>query len=230
MHRLEATTEIARAVGGETDLDRILEIVVKRGRALVEARSLLILLRDGDELVAGLDRRRARRTASAEARIPIAGSIPGQVLEARAPRRVHDLDPSLMARPGSQEAGVTALLVPLLFRGQALGVLVALDPLGRDAGFSDEDEQVLRLLCRQRRDRGGDRAVGRRRTHPRKHRRDRARARPLGARAARRVAAEPRRAAGAALRRAAQRPGGESSGCSTRGSSRSTARSPRCAA
>ena len=47
VHRLEATTEIARAVGGETDLDRILEIVVKRGRALVEARSLLILLRDG---------------------------------------------------------------------------------------------------------------------------------------------------------------------------------------
>jgi len=32
VHRLEATTEISRAVGGETDLERILEIVVKRGR------------------------------------------------------------------------------------------------------------------------------------------------------------------------------------------------------
>ena len=32
----------------------------------------------------------------AEARIPIAGSIPGQVLEAREPRRVIDLDPSLL--------------------------------------------------------------------------------------------------------------------------------------
>jgi signal transduction histidine kinase len=78
-----------------------------------------------------------------KARIPVAGSIPGQVLEAREPRRIHDLDPSLMARPGSQEVGVTALLVPLVYRGQALGVLVALDPLGRDAGFSDEDSQVL---------------------------------------------------------------------------------------
>jgi signal transduction histidine kinase len=47
-----------------------------------------------------------------------------------------------MARPGSGES-VTALLVPLLYRGQGLGVLVALDPLGRDTGFSDEDEQVL---------------------------------------------------------------------------------------
>jgi signal transduction histidine kinase len=142
VHRLEATTEIARAVGGETNLDRILEIVVKRGRALVEARSLLILLRHRDELVtasvAG-----EREGGMAKARIPVDGSIPGQVLEAREPRRIHDLDPSLMARPGNQDAGVTALLVPLVFRGKALGVLVALDPLGRDAGFSDEDEQVL---------------------------------------------------------------------------------------
>jgi len=142
VHRLEATTEIARAVGGETDLDRILEIVVKRGRALVEARSLLILLSAGDELltatIAG-----ERKRGTARARIPISGSIPGRVLEERAARRVHDLHPSLMARPGDQDAGVTALLVPLLYRGRSLGVLVALDPLGRDAGFSDEDESVL---------------------------------------------------------------------------------------
>jgi signal transduction histidine kinase len=142
VHRLEATTEIVRAVGGETDLDRILEIVVKRGRALVEARSLLILLAVGDELltaaIAG-----EREHGTARARIPVIGSIPGRVLEERAPRRVHDLHPSLMARPGDQGAGVTALLVPLLYRGRALGVLVALDPLGRDLGFSDEDERML---------------------------------------------------------------------------------------
>jgi signal transduction histidine kinase len=142
VHKLEATTEIARAVGGETDLDRILEIAVKRARALVEARTLLILLHDGDDLtpasVAGESTERIAKT-----RIPIAGSIPGQVLEARASRRIHDLDPSLLARPGRPDTGVTALLVPLVYRGEALGVLVALDPLGRDTGFSDEDEQVL---------------------------------------------------------------------------------------
>jgi len=142
VHRLEATTEIARAVGGETDLERILEIVVKRGRALVEARSLLILLSEGEELVAA-SVAGERERGIAQARIPISGSIPGRVLEARAPQRVHNLDPSLMARPGNQDIGVTALLTPLLFRGRALGVLVALDPLGRDSGFSDEDERVL---------------------------------------------------------------------------------------
>jgi signal transduction histidine kinase len=142
VHRLEATTEIARAVGGETDLERILETVVKRGRALVEARSLLILLAEGERLVvASVAGEHEGRMA--KARIPIAGSIPGRVLEARTPRRISSLDPSLMARPGDEAAGVTALLAPLLFRGRALGVLVALDPLGRDTGFSDEDEGVL---------------------------------------------------------------------------------------
>jgi len=142
LHRLEATAEIARAVGGETDLDRILEIVVKRGRALVEARSLLIMLRESADLVPVSVAGESAGPAT-KASVPIAGSIPGQVLEAREPRRTRDLDPTLLARPASLGIGVTALLAPLVYRGEALGVLVALDPLGRSGGFTDEDEQVL---------------------------------------------------------------------------------------
>jgi hypothetical protein len=48
---LEATTQVTRAVGGATDVDVILELVAKRGRALVSAQALLIELVDGDELV-----------------------------------------------------------------------------------------------------------------------------------------------------------------------------------
>jgi GAF domain-containing protein len=36
---LEATLQIARALGGETDLEKILELVAKRGRALASVRS-----------------------------------------------------------------------------------------------------------------------------------------------------------------------------------------------
>ena len=46
---LEATSEIARAVGGETQLDRVLELIAKRSRALVEAAGVAILLIDGDD-------------------------------------------------------------------------------------------------------------------------------------------------------------------------------------
>ena len=40
----EATSAVARALGTETDLDRVLELIVKRARALVSARSVLVLL------------------------------------------------------------------------------------------------------------------------------------------------------------------------------------------
>ena len=51
MRGLETTTEISLALGGVTDLDRVLELVVKRSRALIDARSAEIALLDGDEFV-----------------------------------------------------------------------------------------------------------------------------------------------------------------------------------
>src|SRR4051812_27730858 len=48
---LETTTEISRALGGVTDLGRVLELVVKRSRALIDARAAEITLLDGDEFV-----------------------------------------------------------------------------------------------------------------------------------------------------------------------------------
>ncbi len=45
---LETTTEISRALGGVTDLGRVLELVVKRSRALLDARAARILLLDGE--------------------------------------------------------------------------------------------------------------------------------------------------------------------------------------
>jgi signal transduction histidine kinase len=138
---LEATTEITRAVGGETDLTRILETIAKRGRALVEARSLLILLEDGGEL----------RVAAAagefedhsELRLTVAGSAPGQVFESRRASRLRDLGSDLPSRPDGLGMGAESLLVPLVFRGESVGVLVALDPLTEGAEFGIESERVL---------------------------------------------------------------------------------------
>ena len=48
---LRPPTEISRALGGVTDVGRVLELVVKRSRALVDARAVEISLRDGDEYV-----------------------------------------------------------------------------------------------------------------------------------------------------------------------------------
>ena len=48
---LEATRDVAVAIGGQIQLEPVLELIAKRGRALVGARSLVIMLRDGEELV-----------------------------------------------------------------------------------------------------------------------------------------------------------------------------------
>src|SRR5215217_2360950 len=48
---LETTTEISRALGGLTDLDRVLELVVKRSRALIDARAAQLALIEDDRFV-----------------------------------------------------------------------------------------------------------------------------------------------------------------------------------
>ena len=50
LRRAETSVDIARTVGGETDVERVLDLIVKRARALVDARALLVLLRREDHL------------------------------------------------------------------------------------------------------------------------------------------------------------------------------------
>jgi len=146
---LQATAAIARAVGGETELDRILELVVKRGRALIEAHDVLIMLRDGDELeiAAGAGHVQIGKAA----RLPLAGSTAGQVLAEGRPRRIADAARELLIPPEQLGLGhaSTALLVPLVYRGQSLGVLAAFDRLGGDGAFTRDDEQLLEAFAAQ---------------------------------------------------------------------------------
>lgn len=138
---LEATTEVTRAVGGETDLGPILETIAKRGRALVEARSLLILLEENGELrvaaVAG------EFDNPSELRLTVAESVPGQVFTSRQASRLRDLDTGPLVQADGLEMQAESLLVPLVFRGASVGVLVALDPLAAGSEFGAESEQLL---------------------------------------------------------------------------------------
>jgi signal transduction histidine kinase len=141
--RLEATTEIARAVGGETNLERVLETIVKRARALVEARSVVILLEDGDELEVAATAGEFIREVKGE-RLRIGWTTWGGVLRGLRPERVADVHSRLGISP--RELGVearAALLVPLNFRGSALGVIAAFDRLELGPEFDEEDERLL---------------------------------------------------------------------------------------
>jgi len=141
---LQATTAIARALGSETDLDRVLELIVKRGRALVRARSVVLLLHEGDRLVAaaGAGQLDAGTLGSS---LPATDSVAGEVLSSGRPERVGDV----AVRLGLQDeqlgiAGAeTALLVPLRYRERPLGVLCAFDRLDEEPEFGDRDEELL---------------------------------------------------------------------------------------
>lgn len=145
--RLEAAHAIAVAVGAEMELEKVLELIAKRGRALVEARSLVILLREGADLVVAAS---VGVTQSAiGARVPIDGSTTGQVLRSHTVQRISDVGAHL--RISAAQLGVrdaqTALLAPLVYRGRGLGVLAAFDH-GVDAtGFSADDEMTLRAFA-----------------------------------------------------------------------------------
>lgn len=139
---LEATTAVTRALGGETELERVLELVAKRGRALVDARALVVLLADGDGFRVATTAGDAD-PALANAVVPL-DSVPGQVLRTRRAERIPDLPTRL--RHSLAELGVrarSALLVPLAFRGQGHGVLCALDRLSRGPEFDAADEEAL---------------------------------------------------------------------------------------
>jgi signal transduction histidine kinase len=116
---LGATSEISRALAGEVDLDPILELVAKRGRALVAARALVILLPDDDGFLVAHG----------------AGELPDDLIGQSV------AESSLAGRLGL-EAG-SALHVPLAFRGRALGKLVAFDRLTGGPEFGSADEQLL---------------------------------------------------------------------------------------
>src|SRR6185437_11550842 len=99
---LEAARDIADAITGASDLGRILELIVKRGRALVDARTVLIMLREGDELVVAASAGHARGAQGH--RIPMATSTSGDVLERGRPERLVDAASRLRVAP--EELGV----------------------------------------------------------------------------------------------------------------------------
>ena len=141
---LEATTAIARALGSETDLDRVLELIVKRGRALVRARTLVLLLARGEQLVAAAGAGQLDE-GTLGATLPAGESVAGEVLRSGRPERVADVSVRLGVHDDELRiAGAeTALLVPLRYRERALGVLCAFDRLDAEPEFGDRDEELL---------------------------------------------------------------------------------------
>jgi two-component system, NarL family, sensor histidine kinase DevS len=142
LRRAETSVDIARTVGGETDVERVLDLIVKRARALVDARALLVLLRREDHLFVAASAGSIEGDVR-EIKVPIDDSVFGAAMEEQVSQQLERGSPPSKARLRERLEAEAALVVPLLFRGRAVGALVALD---REAGGVEFDQEDLRLL------------------------------------------------------------------------------------
>jgi signal transduction histidine kinase len=143
---LEATVAITRAIGGETDIDRVLELVVKRGRALVDARLLLVLLAEGDELVVAAAAGEGAQVIGT--RLSTAQTALAEILRTGHAERLTDLSSRVRLGLGELTDGASAaMLVPLNFHGRPIGLLAALDRFDSAVAFTADDERLMRAFA-----------------------------------------------------------------------------------
>ena len=152
--QLDSLNELGTALVTELDLDRLLEVVADRLRELLGARVVLIDLRlpDGSLRVEGASGEGARRLVGT---LSPDGSKSHHVLRRMRSERVDSAleDPEIHPEGEAQMLDVQAgLWVPLVVRGEAIGVITAADKIGRDPRFSDEDLRLAEAF--------GSRAAG----------------------------------------------------------------------
>ncbi len=147
--QLESLNEVGNALATETDLDRLLDLVARRLRELLDARVVTVFLpAGGDQLraVAAAGDGSEELVGRTMAR---AASKSGRVLERGVSERVEsvlddpDVNPDLTRLIGAR----TGLWVPLLVRGQAIGVIGAHDKLGPEPRFSDTDLRLAETFA-----------------------------------------------------------------------------------
>ena len=135
VRRLEASTEIARALEGDMELSHMLELIAKRGRAIVDVPWIAILLADesGLEVVAvagSLDRSRVGTRLDRDS--ASFAELPGAFADALG-------DPAI--------AGTRVLSAPLVLRGITYGVLIAAHDRGEGTRLSAEDARLLEAFA-----------------------------------------------------------------------------------
>jgi signal transduction histidine kinase len=145
--QLESLTQVGNVLSGELELHRLLDLVAERLRELVGARVVAIALPRDDVLrVEAADGRDAGDFMGLE--LPIHATKAGRVFERKRSERVDSMldDPEVDQAAARRLAVRSALVVPLLARGSAIGVVLACDKQARDVRFTDDDLRIAELL------------------------------------------------------------------------------------
>ena len=151
--QLESLHEVGNALATETDIDRLLDLVARRLRDLLDARLVTVLLPAGpDDLrfvavaFAGGDGVAGELLGGTMSR---ASSKSGKVFALGRSERSDsvlddpEVDHEIMRRFGAR----SGLWVPLVARSRTIGLIAAHDKLGQDARFSDNDVRLAETFA-----------------------------------------------------------------------------------
>jgi signal transduction histidine kinase len=148
MRGLEATVDVALAIGDATDVGGVLALIARRARGLVNAEAVVIALLQRGRLEVAARSLATATLLEPEPSIPLDGAIAARAIDGPAAAFFGGDD---RIGPEAAAFGVpdatAALVVPVQFRGDSLGVLVAFDHRGERPDFAQEDERAVRSLA-----------------------------------------------------------------------------------
>jgi signal transduction histidine kinase len=145
--QLESLIEVGNALSGEIELPRVLQLVTDKVQELIGARSVFIALPVSGRLLI--------QAASGEAAESFVGTeLPSsaksvRVLERRRSERIDSLidDPEVDQEFTRRLGARTGLFVPLIVRGQPIGIVMAHDREGPDPRFTDQDIRLAETFA-----------------------------------------------------------------------------------
>jgi GAF domain-containing protein len=150
-HEISALLDAGRAVNSTLELDRVLDSILAGATDLLPASSGSVMLLDGEELVVAAI---VGNQAALGRRAAIGDGIAGHVARTREPllidgRATSSVFPGLVRRSGDEVR--SALCVPLIERGELLGVLNLSAPVrGRLQRVRPARRQPVRRAGRDR--------------------------------------------------------------------------------
>ena len=148
--QLQSLIEIGNALATETDLDRLLGLVVRDLRDLLGARLVAVALPSGEDELRFAAAAGDLADALAGSAMPRAGSKTGRVLATRRSERVDSVidDPDVNQDVARRIAARTGLWVPLVVRDRVIGVLEVHDKEApADGRFTDDDLRLAEIFA-----------------------------------------------------------------------------------
>jgi signal transduction histidine kinase len=147
--QLQSLIEVGNALATEVELPRMLSLIARRLREIIGARLIAIHVpAPGGKLrIDAADGENADEVIGTT--LDVDGSKAGRVLQRGASERIDSMidDPEVDRETARRLRMTTGLYVPMIVRGEAIGVIVASDKLVPDRRFTSEDQRLAETFA-----------------------------------------------------------------------------------